>query len=98
MTAHQEPVPEFLKKLADDPRVTVRRQGAPLKGGKCVVYWMQRAQRGVDNPALDLAIKIGNELNLPVLVFFSLFFSFFFFFFVFSLLIVWFCLSCFCFV
>src|SRR5215469_8278226 len=71
MTAHQEPVPEFLKKLADDPRVTVRRQGAPLKGGKCVVYWMQRAQRGVDNPAVDLAIKVGNELGMPVVVFFS---------------------------
>ncbi len=71
MATNNESVPEFLKKLADNPRVTVRRAGAPLKDGKCVVYWMQRAQRGLDNPAVDLAIKIGNELGLPVVAFFS---------------------------
>ncbi|HTY85775.1 MAG TPA: deoxyribodipyrimidine photo-lyase, partial [Silvibacterium sp.] len=71
MATNNESVAEFLKKLADDPRVTVRRAGAPLKDGKCVVYWMQRAQRGLDNPAVDLAIKIGNELGLPVVAFFS---------------------------
>jgi deoxyribodipyrimidine photo-lyase len=32
---------------------------------------MQRAQRGVDNPALDVAIQVGNELDLPVVVYFS---------------------------
>jgi deoxyribodipyrimidine photo-lyase len=51
--------------------MTVRRKVPPLREGKCVVYWMQRAQRGIDNPAVDLAIEIGNELDLPVLVFFS---------------------------
>src|SRR5271154_6939954 len=66
-----EPIPEFLNKLADNPRITVRRPGLPLKDGKSVVYWMQRAQRGIDNPAVDLAIGIGSELNLPVGVFFS---------------------------
>jgi len=71
MTAHEEPVSEFLKKLSDDPRITVRRPGPPLKDGKSIVYWTQRAQRGIDNPAVDLAIKIGNELGLPVVVFFS---------------------------
>ncbi len=71
MAANNESVPEFLKKLADDPRVTVRCAGAPLKDGKSVVYWMQRAQRGLDNPAVDLAIKIGNELGLSVVAFFS---------------------------
>ncbi len=50
----------------------MRRAGTPLKDGRCVVYWMQRAQRGVDNPALDLAIALGNELGLPVLVFLSI--------------------------
>jgi deoxyribodipyrimidine photo-lyase len=67
----KEAIPEFLRKLADDPRVTVRHGGAPLKDGKCVVYWMQRAERGIDNPAVDLAVAIGNELNLPVAVYFS---------------------------
>ena len=38
-------VPKALRELAQDPRVTVRRGGAPGEG-KCVVYWMQRAQRG----------------------------------------------------
>jgi deoxyribodipyrimidine photo-lyase len=57
--------------LKDDPRVTVRRGGPPCRNSRCVVYWMQRAQRAIDNPALDLAIAIGNELRLPVVVFFS---------------------------
>ncbi|MGC1295808.1 MAG: deoxyribodipyrimidine photolyase, partial [Alloacidobacterium sp.] len=61
----------LLQPHADDPRLTMRRAGEPLKDGKCVVCWMQRAQRGVDNPALDLAIALGNELELPVIVFFS---------------------------
>ncbi len=57
--------------MAANPRVTIRREGEPLRDGKCIVYWMQRAQRGLDNPALDLAIEIGNELKLPVIAFFS---------------------------
>jgi deoxyribodipyrimidine photo-lyase len=32
---------------------------------------MQRAQRALDNPALDVAIEIGNELRKPVVVFFA---------------------------
>jgi len=54
-----------------DPRVSVRKSGVPNTEGKCVVYWMQRVQRAVENPALDLAIKIGNELGKPVVVFFA---------------------------
>ena len=68
---HAEPTPQSLVQLADNPRVTMRRSGAPLKEGKCVVYWMQRSQRGIDNPALDTAIDLGNALDLPVIVFFS---------------------------
>ncbi len=37
--------------------------------GAAVVYWMQRAQRGFDNPALDAAIFAANELKLPLAVF-----------------------------
>jgi deoxyribodipyrimidine photo-lyase len=54
------------------PRVTVRRAGIPEASGNCVVYWMQRAQRGIDNPALDVAIAAANELQRPVAVFFGL--------------------------
>ncbi|HVO30196.1 MAG TPA: deoxyribodipyrimidine photo-lyase [bacterium] len=58
-----------LEKLADDVRVTVRRGGAPDPDGTCVLYWMQRAQRAEDNAALDLAVRAGNELGLPVVAF-----------------------------
>ena len=32
---------------------------------------MQRAQRGIDNHAVDLAVEIGNRLGLPVVVYFA---------------------------
>jgi deoxyribodipyrimidine photo-lyase len=64
-------LPEPLRLLAGDARVTIRRGGAPDPSGKAVVYWMQRAQRGVDNHALNLAIAVGNELGLPVVVYFA---------------------------
>ena len=70
-TEHSEPTPDSLKEFLDNPRIAVRRSGAPRKDGKCVVYWMQRAQRALDNPALDLAVAFGNELGLPVVAFFS---------------------------
>jgi deoxyribodipyrimidine photo-lyase len=58
--------------LREDPRVMVRTKGEPDPDGRCVVYWMQRAQRAVDNPALDVAVQLGNELRLPVVAFFGL--------------------------
>lgn len=61
-----------LEQLQSDPRVVIRRPGAPDAEGRCVVYWMQRTQRGQDNPALDVAIHAANELQLPVAVFFGL--------------------------
>ena len=63
--------PKPLQAIANNPRIFVRRGGAPVEDARCVVYWMQRAQRGIDNPALDVAIEVANELNLPVVVFFS---------------------------
>jgi deoxyribodipyrimidine photo-lyase len=60
-----------IEQLLANPRVTVRRDRTPEAGGSCVVYWMQRAQRGVDNPALDVAIAAANELQRPVAVFFG---------------------------
>lgn len=70
---------QYLSEIfASDPRVTVRIDGRVDgsitegldEGG--VLYWMQRAQRGVDNPALDVAIDLGNRLGRPVVVFFGL--------------------------
>lgn len=64
-------VPESLASLAKDARVTIRRGGAPDAGGKCVLYWMQRAQRGVDNHALNLGVNVANTLGLPLVVYFA---------------------------
>ncbi len=58
-----------IEKLSQDDRITVRRGGAPDPEGNCVVYWMQRAQRAADNPALDVAVRVANEVNKPVVVF-----------------------------
>lgn len=57
--------------LSEDARVTVRRGGDPDPDGRCVVYWMQRAQRGVDNHAVDIAAKAANALSLPLVVYFA---------------------------
>ena len=62
-------IPQILRDLAANPRITVRRPGAP--NGRCIVYWMQRSQRGRDNHALDLAVTIANALNLPVVAYFA---------------------------
>jgi deoxyribodipyrimidine photo-lyase len=69
--ASNNALPEALVKLAEDPRVTVRRSGAPDPEGRTVVYWMQRAQRGRDNHAIDLAVKVAKELDLPLVVYFA---------------------------
>lgn len=60
-----------LKAIIADARVTVRRDYSPACDGTCVVYWMQRAQRGIDNPALDVTVAAANQLNKPVVVFFA---------------------------
>src|SRR3954469_2063524 len=62
-------MPTSLEALLRDDRVTVRRPGDVDPDGRCVVYWMQRAQRALDNPALDLAIDAANLLGKPLVVF-----------------------------
>ena len=70
-TAADDSVPVELRRMVEDPRVTVRRSGRPEAGGRCVVYWMQRAQRGHDNHALDIAVKVANVLGLPCITYFA---------------------------
>jgi len=60
-----------IEKLLCDERITVRKAGPPDTAGRCVVYWMQRAQRATGNAALDVAVKVANELKIPVIVFFA---------------------------
>ena len=64
-------LPSELARVADQPRVLVRRKGTPRKDGKSVVYWMQRAMRVKDNPAVDLAVDAANVLGLPVVIYFK---------------------------
>jgi deoxyribodipyrimidine photo-lyase len=71
MAESQSRLPHELHALADDPRITVRRDGPTNPQGQCVVYWMQRAQRGIDNHAVDLAVRIANLLELPLVAYFA---------------------------
>ncbi len=51
-----------------DTRVEIYRPGECDEHGKCLLYWMQHAQRGEENEALNTAISLANELHLPVVV------------------------------
>jgi deoxyribodipyrimidine photo-lyase len=62
----------LLDKFAADPRVVVCSGEAIDRHGRCVVYRMRRAQRALDNPALETAIAVANLLEQPVVVFFGL--------------------------
>ena len=55
-----------------DKRI-VELNDRPVGDGDCVIYWMQRSQRAVDNPALSFAIELANDLGKSVLVYFGLF-------------------------
>ena len=55
--------PDELARLAEQPRVTVRRGGALRADAKCVVYWLQRAMRVAGMPIPTLAwqrVDVGN--------------------------------------
>ena len=58
--------------FAEDERVTIYQPGTCNPQGKHVLYWMQRAQRGHENAALNAAIDLGNALDLPIVVVFVL--------------------------
>ena len=45
---------------------------APLRDGPYILCWLQQALRGRDNPVIDAAIRLGNELRLPVLLYHGL--------------------------
>lgn len=62
----------LLDNILKDPRARLRNDRPVDPSGGAVVYWMQRAQRGTDNPALDTAIGAANELKKPLAVFLGL--------------------------
>lgn len=61
-----------LHDIFDHPRVRGCIGGDPDPEGRCVVYWMRRSQRALDNPALGTAIATANRIGKPVVVFFCL--------------------------
>jgi deoxyribodipyrimidine photo-lyase len=69
--SRRDELSEALQGMLANPRTTVRRAGAPDPKGRCIVYWMQRSQRGVDNHAVDVAVDVANELGLPLVVYFA---------------------------
>ncbi len=52
--------------LAERCRILV--DAAPARG-EFVLYWMHHCVRGHENPPLDVAIELANELALPLLVY-----------------------------
>jgi hypothetical protein len=57
-----------LSALAASLRVAVRNRAQLRLDGSCVVYWMQRAQRGHDNPAarrIDARAYLALQLEAP---------------------------------
>lgn len=50
-------------------RVRTLRGGEAPGNGAYVLYWMQMYQRGVENAALDEAVRRANALDLPLLVY-----------------------------
>jgi deoxyribodipyrimidine photo-lyase len=63
---------DLIESFADDPRIAVRDGAAIDSDGRCVIYWMRRAQRAYENPALEAAIALGNASEKPIVVFFAL--------------------------
>ncbi len=60
----------FVHSQENEPRMQVWRGGECAEDAKCVLYWMQRAQRAHENHALNSAIVLANELHVPVITVF----------------------------
>ncbi len=66
-----DPLPLPLSSWREAPRVRALNS-APTRDGSYVLCWLQQALRSHDNPVLDAAIRLGNALKLPVLVYHGL--------------------------
>lgn len=56
----------------DDPWSEILRHRPIPDEAQCVLLWVQRAQRATENRAANLAVKIANQLGLPVVALFVL--------------------------
>jgi len=53
-------------------RLSILKEGTTQRKGSYILYWMQQSQRVHFNHALDHAIQLANQYDLPVLVYFGL--------------------------
>lgn len=53
-------------------RLSILKKGTTQRKGNYILYWMQQSQRVHFNHALDYAIQLANQYDLPVLVYFGL--------------------------
>lgn len=58
--------------MIHEDRITMINEVSPDESGDYVLYWIQAAQRTIDNPALDFAITLANRQNCPLRVLFIL--------------------------
>jgi deoxyribodipyrimidine photo-lyase len=65
-------LPHSLIRWREAPRVRALNAQAIEPSGRYVLCWLQQALRARDNPVIDAAVLLGNELNLPVLVYHGL--------------------------
>jgi deoxyribodipyrimidine photo-lyase len=62
-------LPPALAEWREVPRVRTLNGHALDWNGRYVLCWLQQALRAADNPVIDAAIRLGNTLRLPVLVY-----------------------------
>lgn len=61
-------LPPALGEWREAPRVRARND-RPIADGRYILCWLQQALRATDNPVIDAAVRLGNALRLPVLVY-----------------------------
>ena len=62
-------LPPALAGWREVPRVRPVNDRPTGKDGCYVLCWLQQALRAYDNPVIDAAVRLGNALGLPVLVY-----------------------------
>ncbi len=63
------PLPPGLADWREAPRVRAMNGNSLATQARYVLCWLQQALRAHDNPVIDAAIRLGNALGLPVLVY-----------------------------
>lgn len=62
-------LPNGLADWREAPRVRAMNDRPVVVEARYVLCWLQQALRATDNPVIDAAVRLGNTLGLPVLVY-----------------------------